>query len=289
MSAADDSGALPLMEWRGRIYVRGESGRDVGDLPPGVWEVLGSFGAFQQESYLYEATTLADSTGAGVPYAVFCVLAQTTTPSVWYASPPDSGYSVDNIAPSVPGGFAVEYLTGSGNALVWDTCPDEDFQYFRVYRGDSEEFEPSPETLVHMTIDVSWLDPDGTGWDHYKVTALDRAGNESDAASPESITGVDEPEVPARFALYRNVPNPFRSGTMIAYDVPAEGGEVELAIYDVAGRCVRTLVGGPQTAGRKSISWDGRDDGGRAVGSGVYYCRLKAPGFEERIKITLLR
>ena len=106
---------------------------------------------------------------------------------------------------------------------------------------------------------------------------------------PESVTGVDEPAIPARFALHRSMPNPLRSGTAIAYDVPVNGARVKLTVYDVAGRRVRTLVDGPQTAGRKSATWDGRDDRGTIVGSGVYYCRLEAPGYEQSIKITVLR
>jgi hypothetical protein len=245
--------------------------------------------AVQQDTYIARVPTVADSSGSGTNQAVFIVTAHTTTPSVWYASPPDSGYSVDNVAPGVPGGFAVAYHAPGGNQLSWDPCPDEDFQYFRIYRGESEAFEPSPENLVHTTIDVSWLDTEGTGWDYYKLTAVDHAGNESDAASPETLTGVDAPAVPARFALYRSTPNPLSSCTEIAYDVPAEGGEISLAIYDASGRLVRTLADGLQTAGSKRVLWDGRDDGGRAVGSGVYYCRLEAPGIEQRIKIVVLR
>lgn len=60
-------------------------------------------------------------------------------------------------------------------------------------------------------------------------------------------------------------------------------------MYDVAGRRVRALVDGPQTVGRKSATWDGRDDRGNVVGSGVYYCRLEAPGYEQSIKLTVLR
>jgi flagellar hook assembly protein FlgD len=85
------------------------------------------------------------------------------------------------------------------------------------------------------------------------------------------------------------VPNPLRSGTEIAYDVPVDGARVRLTVFDVAGRRVRILADGPQTAGSRSAAWDGRDDRGNAVGSGVYYCRLEAPGYEQSIKITVLR
>ena len=277
-----------LRLYGGRVFT--VSGRDRSDgFPAGTWEVVGSAPALQQDGYMVRVPTVGDSTVSGVEWTVLCVTAHTTTPSIWYASPPDSGYSVDNLAPAVPTGFAVNYTIVSGNELSWEPSGDGDFQHFRIYRDDSEEFEPSPENLVHMTIDVAWVDSEGTPLHHYKVTALDHAGNESDPALPESVTGVDEPAIPARFALHRSMPNPLRSGAEIAYDVPADGGEVRLTVYDVAGRRVRMLVDGPQTAGRKSATWDGRDDRGNAVGSGVYYCRLEAPGCEQSIKITVLR
>jgi hypothetical protein len=258
--------------------------------PPGDWDFVGAVPACCEDEYAVVVPTLADSTiTGGMYYTTFYVRALTDTPGVYFDALPDSGYSVDNLAPAVPAGFAVNYTIVSGNELSWEASEDEDFQHFRVYRDDNEEFEPSPENLIHMTIAVAWVDPEGTGWDHYKITALDHAGNESDPASPESITGVDEPAMPARFALYRSVPNPLRSGTEIAYDVPADGGEVTLTVYNVAGRRVRTLVDGPQTPGRKSATWDGRDDRGNVVGSGVYYCRLEATGYEQSIKITVLR
>jgi hypothetical protein len=273
-----------VQERNGRLLVEGpvSGGRD--DFPPGTWEILGSFGALQQQTYLYEATTLADDTET-----FFCVVAQTTTPSIWYVSNLVSGVSMDNIAPGVPTGLAVAYLPGSGNELTWDLCPDEDFQYFNVYRSAEPDFTPSPGNLVHSTAETGWVDAAGTGGHYYRITALDHAGNESDPSSPETATGVDEPSFPARFALYQSAPNPLRSGTVIAYDVPRGGGEVSLAVYDVAGRRVRALVEGIQRPGAHNVSWDGRDERGIDVASGVYYCRLNAPGCERTIKITVLR
>jgi hypothetical protein len=83
--------------------------RDAGarSFPPGTWEILTSFPATQQDAYIVYTSTLADSTASGTPYAVYVVTAHTTTPSEWYACPPDSGYSVDNIAPGVPGGSPI--------------------------------------------------------------------------------------------------------------------------------------------------------------------------------------
>ena len=75
------------------------------------------------------------------------------------------------------------------------------------------------------------------------------------------------------FALYANYPNPFNAETQMTYALPVAGA-VELAIYNVRGQRVRTLVQGVQAAGRSQIVWDGRNDTGAALASGVYLSRL---------------
>jgi agmatine/peptidylarginine deiminase len=80
-----------------------------------------------------------------------------------------------------------------------------------------------------------------------------------------------------RLALHQNAPNPFNPVTEIAFDLP-ETAEVELAVYSVSGRKVATLVDGPADAGRHHATWNGTDDGGRSVASGVYFFRLTRDG-----------
>ncbi len=62
-----------------------------------------------------------------------------------------------------------------------------------------------------------------------------------------------------------------------------------LRIYDVSGTLVRTLLDGPQTAGQKSVTWNGKDSRGRSVASGVYFYRLQAPGYEKTLKMILVQ
>ncbi len=97
-----------------------------------------------------------------------------------------------------------------------------------------------------------------------------------------------EQEVPSRFALYPNSPNPFNPVTKIVFDLP-EREEVSLRVYDVRGRQVRVLEEGTLSAGRYDLAWDGRDDRGRSVGSGVYFYRLVAGENESTRKMTLIR
>ncbi len=91
-------------------------------------------------------------------------------------------------------------------------------------------------------------------------------------------------------ALRQNWPNPFNPSTMIQYTL-ADGGPVTLRIYDTAGHLVRTLVDEAQTprAGGFHVSWDGKNEAGRNVSSGVYFCRLTAGAPARTIKMVLMR
>jgi hypothetical protein len=213
----------------------------------------------------------------------------TPDPLEFWDSSPDSGYSVDNVAPGVPEGLSVAYNTGSGNGLVWHSSADPDFQYFRIYRGENPDFVPGPGDLVHSTADTVWTDVEYGGCDvYYKVTALDFAGNESLAASPENVTGEDVPAAPKVFALHQNIPNPFNPTTRFMFDLP-HPVNVRLSVYNVKGELVATLLDRHMSSGRKEIAWTARDSRGRAISSGVYFYRLVAGDFVRTRKMVLLR
>jgi hypothetical protein len=289
-SVAQAYAALPIIGYDGRVFIQSAPGPMVATFPPGTWELVQTIPALQQDTYLAAIPTEADSTVQGMHFTAVVVTAHTTTPSIWYASPPDSGYSLDNIAPAVPANFAIAYNTGSGNTLSWSPSPDDDFQYFRVYRSTDPNFAISPGTLVHATTTTGWADPDHDGGGiYYKVTALDYAGNESDPATAGSVTSVGGRAVPERAALYQNHPNPFNPTTVIRYDVPRGAADVRLSIYDVSGRLVRTLVSERESVGEKTVRWDGRDDTGSAVSTGIYFYRITIGGFTATRKMALLK
>jgi hypothetical protein len=283
-------GGIPVVAYQGRTFVQSRLGPTASSFPPGVWEWVGTVPAVQKDAYIAAVPTVADSSGSGAHHTVLALTAHTTTPSIWYMSEPDSGYSVDNIAPQVPTGFAVAYNTGGGNRLSWDPSPAEDFQYFRIYRSNDPDFVPSSASLVHSTTGTIWSDPDYDGWSvYYKITALDYVENESDPASAGTVTEAEGPVIPQTYGLYPNVPNPFNPSTSIRFDVPAGGGVVILRIYDVSGKLIRTLVDGPQTAGQKNFTWNGRDNLGRNAVSGVYFCRMEAPAYRKTMKMILVK
>ena len=94
--------------------------------------------------------------------------------------------------------------------------------------------------------------------------------------------------LPSHAALDQNFPNPFNPATTLRYELPRDAS-IELAVFDLRGRRVTTLHRGPQTAGYHDARWDGRDDQGRAVASGLYFARLAGPGFTEARKMMLAR
>ncbi len=104
------------------------------------------------------------------------------------------------------------------------------------------------------------------------------------------VTAVDDRSgLPARYELYQNVPNPFNPTTLIRYDVPPGGARVTLRVFDVSGKVVKTLADGVESAGQKSAQWDGRNESGNQVSTGVYFCRLTAGSFVETKKMVLLK
>jgi len=88
--------------------------------------------------------------------------------------------------------------------------------------------------------------------------------------------------------LSQNVPNPFNPVTEIRYELPSEM-PVLLNIYNVSGRRVRTLVNTRQAAGPHHVPWNGRDEDGRRVASGVYFYTLAVPGFTQTRKMVSLK
>jgi hypothetical protein len=101
-------------------------------------------------------------------------------------------------------------------------------------------------------------------------------------------TVMNSDQTPDRFTLFQNHPNPFNPETEIGYFLP-QASEVELTVYNVLGEKVKTLVDGFETAGLKRVQWDGTDDKGRAVASGIYFYRIKMGVFSQFKKMLLLR
>jgi hypothetical protein len=257
------------------------------------WSLIDSHDAYYLQNYSKIVETAFDSSSATTQYSYFQIIAHTSDPRTFFVSAPDSGRSVDNIAPCPPAGLAGEQsYTPAGLDLTWHRNTEPDLGHYAVYRGTSADFVPGPGNLVAAPCDTTLFDGDWR-WDesyYYKVSAIDVHGNESGFAllSPDGVTGTDTPKAPDASYLAQNYPNPFNPATRISFGLSAPS-RVSLRIYDTSGRLVRTLVEGERGAGRFTELWDGRDSGGRAVASGIYFYRLSAGGFERTKKMILLR
>ncbi len=95
-------------------------------------------------------------------------------------------------------------------------------------------------------------------------------------------------ETPLIYNLEQNFPNPFNPATRIDYSI-AERSHVYIAAYDVAGRRVSIIVDAEQEPARYSVTWNGTDDGGRTLSSGIYFIRYTAGGYTFTRKAVLLR
>jgi len=94
--------------------------------------------------------------------------------------------------------------------------------------------------------------------------------------------------LPKAFALKQNFPNPFNPITSIAFEMPS-AQNVRMTVYNMLGQSVRTLVNDQRSAGRYTILWDGRDDAGHMVGSGVYFYQIQAGSFTKTAKMVFLK
>ncbi len=90
------------------------------------------------------------------------------------------------------------------------------------------------------------------------------------------------------FVLFDNYPNPFNAQTIIEYQLP-QAGHVKLVVYNLLGQEIKTLINRNQEAGRFNLVWNGTDDLGQAVPSGVYFYRIQAEGYSETKKMLLLQ
>ena len=105
-----------------------------------------------------------------------------------------------------------------------------------------------------------------------------------------SVTGVDTPGTSAQvlFSVGPSQPNPFNPSTTLTYTLPVRT-EVSVTVYDATGRVVCELSRRVETAGEHMVSWDGRDDAGAHVSSGVYHIRVEADGQAGTQKIVLIK
>jgi len=166
-------------------------------------------------------------------------------------------YETSNIiefhyGPVVPGTFAGPDI---GAMIGFKDHIGGDYHFYDIA---GKGMEPASDIVTDLSPLTDWPGPDSC----YVIQTL--------------TTGVvqrEQSRLPTTTVLYQNYPNPFNPSTTIRYDLPT-GGRVSLKIFNTRGQEVKTIVNQVQNAGTKSVVWDGRDNFGRRVTSGVYLCRL---------------
>jgi len=170
--------------------------------------------------------------------------------------------------------------------LEWSMTAMEDNSSFIISRSSYPEDNFRRLAVIDSgsELEYSYEDSD---WEsnstyHYRVYA-ENEGNQILLFESGPVS------VPASMlSLYQNEPNPFNPSTRIRYNLP-EKARVVLNIYDVSGRLVKSLVEGVRDKGINSVVWNGKDDSGRAVNSGVYFYTLNSESGKITRKLVLLR
>lgn len=258
----------------------------------GTWDFVAWIPSSGYEFYSTVAPTIYDSTTNGMHWSVFFVAGHAR--GQVYETAPDSGYSVDNLAPFAPSNVVASLLPNKTVGLQWADPMDEDFQYFAIYRGTTAGFDPKGMKPVATLIGTNYNDTQvaiGSQY-FYRVSTFDFAGNESNY-SPElnvMITSVEERGggTPTEYALTQNYPNPFNPETTIKYQLPG-ASNVRLSIYTALGQEVRRLVDYSQPAAYHQVVWDGRDNAGNPLPSGVYFYRLETEKFTAIKKMVMMK
>jgi len=146
--------------------------------PPGEWDYVTSVPGCCEATYSTLVPTLADSTILdGMHYSAFFIRALTATPGVYFDSPVDSGYSVDNVAPAEPTGLSGTQVA-NGLKITWALSTDPDFSHFILAKGASVN-DPAPVVLATLAgtsfVDETWTPQSNTYY--YMLSSVDRSGN----------------------------------------------------------------------------------------------------------------
>jgi len=181
--------------------------------------------------------------------------------------------------------------SGIGAAVhVHAVISGQPVRQLREVSGSPTAFEFQRELRAHFGLgDAATVDSVVVEWPsglRQVVTSVsaDQTLHVVEAAAVDASPSVQ----PLRTELRPPRPNPFGSSVTVAYSL-ARAATVEITVYDVSGRRVRTLLSGPRPAGQASLLWDGRDDAHTMVGPGVYFVRLRTPEAEVTRKALRVR
>jgi hypothetical protein len=203
--------------------------------------------------------------------------------------------SIDTSFAAVPGGLpgpwkSIRSMDFGPNGLLWvcdETVPNT--------TKDGVVYALTPDLSHRIPVmtgdDIS--DPTGiafsTDSEYYNAYVIDFATHRL-MKWTQPNTSVDEENVnlPSEFVLHQNYPNPFNPLTTIRYELP-KASHVTLVVYNILGQKVRTLVNHTEMAGKKTVRWDGTNDYGVQVATGIYILRIEAAGYVKALKMSFVK
>ena len=174
--------------------------------------------------------------------------------------------------------------------LNWNVRDDEVQIVLYSIRGEQIPAEPG------SIVEIPFEQLEGTSGEcelHIEEAVLVGCNGETINVSNSTSVLTLDAAPPQSFGLFQNYPNPFNPETVIAFQLPGNGGGTEqyvtLKIFNILGQEIRTLIDGQKRAGYYSVLWDGRDNGGQEVVSGFYIYRLSANDFTATRSMVLMK
>ena len=196
----------------------------------------------------------------------------------------ESGGNLE-LAPPVISSASATSVTGTAipNATV-EIYTDPEYQGL-IFQG---------ETNSDASGNFSWTGTITGQFTNVTAIAIDDSGNTSAFSQVAVITNVEKLEdsnIPETFSLSQNYPNPFNPETTIRFEIPfmEKSVKVELCLYNLQGHLIRTLINDERSPGAYQVRWDGLDDGGNIVATGIYLYRIRAGEFAATKKMILMK
>jgi FlgD Ig-like domain len=244
---------------------------------------LSGFRIYKDEHEIYEITDPAITTymdvGLNSGNNEYCITAVFYDP--FAESLPSNMIDVEIILP------APQNIIWASNypniLLIWDAMENlRSVEYYNVYRDD---------VYIDSTTENFYLDVNLPAYSFiYNIAAVFSGGYEGAWSEDVNTFIVETEEELVSQNMFHNIhPNPFNPSTTISFSVTQTSSFVNLEVFNIKGEKVKQLLSERLSAGQHSIVWNGEDESGKPVASGVYYCRMQVAEFHSVKKMILLK
>ena len=173
--------------------------------------------------------------------------------------------------------------------ISWDMSAINDFDHFNIYLAlDGGNYEIIDETVGTCYIYTVQNYP---ALHSFYITTVNQTGMESEPSDIVEFLSVHSDELPLPVAtqLSGNYPNPFNPETTILFTTENTEKNTELIIYNLKGQTVKTLINEKLPAGNHQVIWNGKDNNGKQVASGIYFYKMKSGNYNNTKKMLLLK